>query len=46
MGNAINLNGSKGIRYKLNEEVATGDTWVDGKPIFAKGNTYSRWAIT
>ena len=36
MGNAINLNGSKGIRYKLNEEVATGDTWVDGKPIFAK----------
>ena len=36
MGNAINLNGSKGIRYKLNEEVATGDTWVDGKPIYAK----------
>ena len=36
MGNTINLNGSKGIKYKLNGEVATGDTWVDGKQIYQK----------
>ena len=35
MGNTINLNGSKGIKYKLNGEVATGDTWVDGNPIYS-----------
>ena len=36
MGNTMNLYGCKGIRYKLNGEVATGYTWVDGNPIYAK----------
>ena len=25
-----------GIKYTLNEEVLTGDTWIDGKPIYQK----------
>lgn len=34
--NNVNFDAGGGITYSLDEEVFTGDYWVDGKPIYQK----------
>lgn len=35
-GGGASTGGSSGITYEYETEIATGDTWVDGKPIYLK----------
>lgn len=34
--NNLSIFGKGGTRYAVNKETATGDTWVDGKPIYMR----------